>query len=43
MKEAKGRAFSQLADYANAILSGELRFTFERPVIYPVLVCFEPL
>lgn len=38
--ERKG--IQQLADSTNATLAGDLRFTVERPVIYPVLVCHEP-
>jgi len=37
--ERKG--IQQLADSVDAILSGNLRFTFEHPIIYPVLVCYE--
>jgi hypothetical protein len=38
--ERKG--IQQLADSANATLAGDLRFSVEHPVIYPVLVCYEP-
>jgi hypothetical protein len=32
----------QLADSVNAIVTGDLRFTCEHPIVYPMLVCYEP-
>ena len=32
----------QLAESARSVVAADLRFTSERPVVYPVLVCYEP-
>lgn len=41
-ERSERKGIRQLADSADAILAGDLRFTFEHPVIYSVLVCYEP-
>jgi hypothetical protein len=38
--ERKG--IRQLAESAQSVVAGDLRFTSERPIVYPVLVCYEP-